>query len=333
MFRSFSLVVEEKGVACTSILPLLANNNSQAKVTNDTEKEMPSPPEAMVARIEYYKERYRYEQPATTITANHSTGGKSQDDLCGTFPSFSNWFNKLNSKGRSRHNEDSIIYNTFFKDASSTPHGTYVEIGAYDGVEESNTRFFDVCLGWSGLLVEGNPIMWNRIAQNRPTAHRMSFIPSCSVAEQAANKTIPFHPIGSTNTGVEAQDRGVRLVYNRRTDFVQVPCGSLTQVFLDVFPQGRVSFWSLDVEGSEHLILEKMDFNKVFVEMLMVEVQNSFCRVNEPCESRDRSREILQTKNGYIRFSGRIPASDIFIHPLSTHLLQRAKQVGWIKSD
>ncbi|KAL7564960.1 hypothetical protein ACA910_006112 [Epithemia clementina (nom. ined.)] len=317
--RSSSLVEEKTGIAAAAWM-----NISQV---SGFEKKTPSWPEALMDRIKYYKNRYNYKPSSTTAKST----GKSRDDLCGSYPHYENWFHQLDFIQRSSNNEDQIIYNTFFK--NDTTHGTYVEIGAFDGVQESNTRFFDVCLGWSGLLVEGNPVMWDLLVRNRPNAHRMNFVPSCSLQEHAANKTVSFHPRVFTNAGVEAQDRGVRLAYNHLTDVVQVPCGNLWQVFLDVFPQGRVSFWSLDVEGSEHLILEKMDFNKVFVEMLMVEVQNSFCRVNEPCESRDRSREILQTKNGYIRFSGRIPASDIFIHPLSTNLLEKAKNAGWKMSE
>ena len=279
-------------------------------------------------RMAYYKTRYQYQPPQGTAAF---TTRSETDAVCGSHPQYDKWF-ALDYHKRSRKNEDRLIYETFFKtDNSSRPQEeTYVEIGAYDGSQESNTNFFDTCLGWSGLLVEGNPIMWNRLSQNRPQAHRMSYVPSCSLQEQKSNKTIPFHPIGSTNTGVEAQDRGVHLVYNRRSDFVQVPCGSLWQVLVDIFPQqGHVSFWSLDVEGSEHLILEHMDFDKVFIELLMVEVKNSFCHPQKPCEARDKSREILQ-RQGYLRFSGKVHASDIFIHPQSFRLLERATKAGWI---
>ncbi len=45
---------------------------------------------------------------------------------------------------RSLNNEDRDL---FFKLFYNVENGTYVEIGAYNGRQESNTRFFDVCLG------------------------------------------------------------------------------------------------------------------------------------------------------------------------------------------
>jgi hypothetical protein len=46
--------------------------------------------------------------------------------------------------------------------------GTYIELGAYDGVQERNTRFFDGCLGWDGLLLEANPRIYQRTMGTRP---------------------------------------------------------------------------------------------------------------------------------------------------------------------
>jgi hypothetical protein len=51
--------------------------------------------------------------------------------------------------------------------------GTYVELGAYTGVDKSNRRFFDECL--EGLLIEGKPSMKDRILQKRPHAHKILF--------------------------------------------------------------------------------------------------------------------------------------------------------------
>ena len=48
------------------------------------------------------------------------------------------------------------MYETFFKNHPGF-NGTYLELGAYDGSQESNSRFFDLCLGWKGLLIKRNP--------------------------------------------------------------------------------------------------------------------------------------------------------------------------------
>merc|ERR1712228_110160 len=64
--------------------------------------------------------------------------------------------------------EDWYLYHNFFKDdtyhftASSNfdekkdqkhAFGVYLDIGSYQPFTETNTAFFDVCLGWAGLCI------------------------------------------------------------------------------------------------------------------------------------------------------------------------------------
>lgn len=287
-------------------------------------------------RMNMYKERYKYTPPTPYI--QHT----KRDELCGTYPDFETYFNMpglgpRNDPQRSANNEDKTIYELFFKDTVSTATntdpdsvisppevGNVVEMGAFNGVQESNSRFFETCLGWNTLLVEGNPLLWELVLKNRPHAHKFSFAPSCSEEEERANKTVPFDRYPMTNAGVHQGN--VTTAYTFKEWFVDVPCGSLTQVLLDVFPNGHVSFFSLDVEGAEPLVVGNIDFNKVFIEVMMVESRNSFCRNEQAggqCASRDQYRKILLDA-GYVLFYKRgkeiVKKSDLFIHPLSRHL-------------
>jgi hypothetical protein len=276
--------------------------------------------------MNYYKQRYNYHP-------RDVNGDFDRAAICGQGPDYDEFF-ALKLQEHSRLGEDKTMYDTFFKTMNQTK-GTYIEIGAYNGKQESNTRFFDICLGWEGLLVEGNPraSVWGGLVQNRPTAHRMNYVPCCNATEQAAGKTTTFYPFHFTNAGIEAPDRGVKTAYDGSDRTVEVPCGSLSQVLVDLFPpDGRISFFSLDVEGSEHLVLEKIEFDKVYIEMLMVEVINNFCKGEVGCEARSRSREILKSAR-YFRFSNRISKSDVFIHERSKELLDLARKAGWAVTE
>uniref|UniRef100_A0A7S2UZ89 Methyltransferase FkbM domain-containing protein n=1 Tax=Fibrocapsa japonica TaxID=94617 RepID=A0A7S2UZ89_9STRA len=264
-------------------------------------------------RLERYKQRYHYLPPSPYLS-NHT---KSTKLMCGTSPDYSTYFSQT-IKTRSANREDLDIYKLLFKDHwKNGTKGGVVELGAYNGIQESNSRFFEYCLGWETLLIEGNPRMFKSLVLNRPHAHKFNFAPSCTEQEDLANKTVQFDYVIWLNAGLGAT---VKTAYTNdtRAKKVDVPCGSLTQVLLDVFPNGHVSFFSLDVEGSEHLVLRNIDFSKVFVETLMVEHYNIFCKRSE-CESRDQFRKIMHD-NGYIRFTQAIKKSDLFIHPLSKHL-------------
>ena len=45
----------------------------------------------------------------------------------------------------------------------ATVPGTFIEIGALDGVDGSNSLLFEKCFGWSGALIEANRLNFNRL--------------------------------------------------------------------------------------------------------------------------------------------------------------------------
>jgi hypothetical protein len=72
------------------------------------------------------------------------------------------------------------------------------------------------------------------------------------------------------------------------------------------------------VEGAEPLVVGKaINFDKVFIEILMIENRNNFCE--DICKSREEFRKIMMDA-GYVMFSKMVTKSDVFIHPLSKHL-------------
>jgi hypothetical protein len=245
-------------------------------------------------------EKYSYVQPEIRL-ANTSY------DECGSPPHYDQYF-KQSLQVRSKNNEDHDLFNKVFKDSAELLDSfgsTYVEIGAFDGIRESNSRFFDVCLGWDGLLIEPNPSIYPRLIVNRKNSHRMNFAPSCSIEEEALNKTVLFHPYPFTNAGM----KGANNAYEGKHE-VPVPCGSLTPVLQDIF-HGKVAFFSLDVEGSEPFILEHIDFSKVRFGVIIVENSNNLC--GAVCESRDQVRDLMK-KAGYLLYDSIITKSDLFIH-------------------
>ena len=310
----------------------------------------PPPPPTAAERWLHYSQTYRYISPA------------SRDDYaqpvpippCGKFPDYAPWF-QLDLKERSRLNEDKIIYDLLFKNSTtqrrrnggeSTTARTYLELGAFNGKQESNTRFFDDCLGWTGLLIEANPGIYQRTIEHRPFAHKMSFAPSCAADSGVSNTTVPFHRVPWTNGGMQ----GYALAYNnsKARPTVDVPCGPLSPVLADIFavhedppPQHRddpnhhptntttnmtttpvlrlptLDFFSLDVEGAEALVLSTIDFHAVRIHVLMIEIRNSFCQDNT-CQVRQDVRAKM-AREGYHRYEGVVKASDVYVHPDSPY--------------
>lgn len=260
---------------------------------------------AREARMLKYNTKYHYHSPDAPIPF--------PTPECGSSPDFTDFF-QLTGKVRSRFNEDKIMYELLFKDKLSgmlqTFQGTVVELGAFNGASESNSMFFEKCLGWKGLLIEGNPGNFAKAVRNRPYAHRMSFAPSCDAEYEKVNGTVQFYRNSTRTAGLPGK------VKNKEgNSVVDVPCGPLAPVLQDVFAQEqRISFFSLDVEGAEPLVMATMDFDNPIIEVIMIEVRNKHCR--GVCETRDQIRAKMKSLN-YTRYEGIVSASDVYIHPQS----------------
>lgn len=65
--------------------------------------------------------------------------------------------------------QDKFLEAKFFK---GKRNGVFIELGATDGVHNSNTLYYEKALGWTGLLIE--PIPWyfedGHLRENRPNS-------------------------------------------------------------------------------------------------------------------------------------------------------------------
>ena len=63
----------------------------------------------------------------------------------------------------SQFQQDEWLYNKFYKNKID---GVFLEIGADDGIDKSNTKFFED-LGWTGLCIEPSPDRFSKLISNR----------------------------------------------------------------------------------------------------------------------------------------------------------------------
>ncbi|KAK2152322.1 hypothetical protein LSH36_333g00023 [Paralvinella palmiformis] len=144
--------------------------------------------------------------------------------------------------------------------------GTYVEIGALDGITYSNTKFFEDYLDWGGVLIEAQPDNAKKLRVNRSSAKNNIISEAvCSEGQTYVNFT------GSSAVGGVVEEMSERhkkhFFSGRKTKTIQVPCRPIGKMLKDA---GVVSvdFFVLDVEGAELMVLETMDWSipvKVFV--------------------------------------------------------------------
>jgi len=153
--------------------------------------------------------------------------------------------------------------------------------------------------------------MYDITNSNRPYAHRMSFAPAC----ENSGETIKFAATKFSNSGLV----GYAKAFDKHEHLhIDVPCGPLSPVLKDIFAdRGKIiNFFSLDVEASEELVLNTIDFEKIHIDILMVEVECEFSTEKDACSMRERIRAKMYDA-GYTIYGGLVPRSDVYLHPRS----------------
>ncbi|MBU2360818.1 MAG: FkbM family methyltransferase [Alphaproteobacteria bacterium] len=137
--------------------------------------------------------------------------------------------------------------------------GTFLDIGAYDGITGSNSLYFERVLGWTGVLVEP-------VKQHREMAELWRSSPCLPYAVADADGTASFIAVtrGYTQmSGLEAEYDDailsrVRADPRHAEDRITVPTRTLDAIFRES-GLDRVDFVSLDIEGGELAALAAFD--------------------------------------------------------------------------
>lgn len=148
-------------------------------------------------------------------------------------------------KRHSQAGQDQVAYDIIKKDG-----GFFVDIGAHDGQFLSNTLWLERQHKWSGLLIEANPDLCQKIDKVKRHAWRL-----CACLSNTMG-TVTFIK-GDTVGGVENHIDEHHIKMLDRNNKVTVPCFSLEDALKEV-KSNHIDFFSLDVEGAEMAVLESL---------------------------------------------------------------------------
>ncbi|KAK3884061.1 hypothetical protein Pcinc_011649 [Petrolisthes cinctipes] len=140
-------------------------------------------------------------------------------------------------------------------------NGVFVEVGGYEGESLSNSLYFEKTLGWTGLLVEPDPILWDTLFSK----HRKCYTIHAGLA---------FNERASVST--------TRYVKGRR--IAEAGKEEKGKPVINVFPLYTllkalnftvVDFFSLDVESDEMKILQTIPWDKIKFRLIVMETSHS----------------------------------------------------------
>lgn len=176
--------------------------------------------------------------------------------------------------------------------------GVFIEAGANDGVNQSNTYYFERMRGWTGLLVEPVPALAAECRRNR----RAKVVEAALVAEDIPGATVEIHVAGLMSTvagalGDEATtqrhiETGLAVQGLRRQESLLVPARTLSAVIDEVGLRQPIDLLSLDIEGGEAAALCGLDFHRHAPRWICVEARDE-AAINAVLEPRYRLAEVL----------------------------------------
>jgi FkbM family methyltransferase len=159
--------------------------------------------------------------------------------------------------------------------------GVFVEAGANDGIEQSNTYYFEKFRGWTGLLVEPHPLLAAACRKNR----RGPVAEAALVGSEEASAKVELHFAGlmSTLTGAlgdaEATEQHLKKALAVQPEIVAsakvwVRARTLSSLLDEVGIIRPVDLLSLDVEGAEPGALRGIDFVRHAPRFICVEARD-----------------------------------------------------------
>jgi FkbM family methyltransferase len=162
----------------------------------------------------------------------------------------------------SQNSEEAYILQ-YFKDYT----GSFLDLGAYDGVDLSNTRAL-ANIGWSGVCVEPNPEVFERLVYNYIDNKKVTCY-ECAVG--IANGIFNFYQ-NSTYYSTIVKEETIRWIKDATIKFKRAEVEVFDfKTFIKNCSIKQFDFISIDCEGLDYDILIQMDLKELGCKMICVE--------------------------------------------------------------
>ena len=180
----------------------------------------------------------------------------------------------------SQYSQDKFLNEVVF---FNKRNGFFIDIGAHDGISYSNSLFFEKFNDWSGICVEPNPIVFNKLESNRKSIN-------LNVCIGSENKKVKFTQI----EGYSEMLSGVTEKYDKKhieriNNAILIKGGKKSEIEVDMITldvvvalkNKKIDFISIDTEGNEFDIINSINFDFLDVKSLVIENNYNDNRVKE----------------------------------------------------
>ena len=200
--------------------------------------------------------------------------------------------------------QDKFIYDRYFKNYSK---GISIECGAFDGVMESSTYFFEETLGWVTINIEASPPIFNMLETNRKNSINinkgLSDQNDMLIFEHAIH---PNHGVKFGNGSFNHKTSHRQILVSENCKFEKHEAETTTYKELidtlmeDKFPKQEVDLFVLDVEGFEIETIKGMVGSKYLPKIMCVEYPHvGLENIKNLLTNMDYKFDILKDNNAY----------------------------------
>lgn len=156
-------------------------------------------------------------------------------------------------------------------------NGYYIEIGAHDGINNSNTFFYEKHKNWKGVLIEPS-FNFDLLVKNRSKSN-IFFNFGCSDFESEEETTL----LNSDDYSIckELVDKryfdwhqNKQILAKKKMIETKIKLKTLNSLLEKAKSPNLIDFFSLDVEGMELRVLKGINFEKFNFKFLLVECSN-----------------------------------------------------------
>ena len=201
---------------------------------------------------------------------------------------------KLMPFSKSQLRQDLFVLNYFgFK-----PNGYFVEFGATDGKQFSNTFMLEKQFGWTGILAEPAQTWHSQLRKNRAES-----IIDRRCVWKVSGEVIQFAetPIAELSSINHIQNQDEHAYARKNSKLYEVETVSLQNLLVTNNAPYEIDYLSIDTEGSEFEILSSFDFATFNIKIITCE--------HNYTENRDKIYNLL-SQNGYRRVKQEISLFD-----------------------
>lgn len=196
----------------------------------------------------------------------------------------------MSKKSYSQLNQDVNVINFY----NGKKNGFFIDIGAHNGISLSNTYLLEKEYEWTGICIEPNPHVFEKLCVNRPNTLNID-IP----LSNKDNETVVFTSINDKDEMLSGIKKYINhhkstINSNKHKKEILLKTATLTTL-LNRYTNipSLIDYISLDTEGSEYEILKGFDFTKYKVGIF--DIEHNYV---EP--TRSNIKKLLES-NGYVR--------------------------------